>query len=253
MTLNTEKTSDLIGAVASLKDKLSLQLSFPAILSIVQRFPCPARAKEELVSPIRTVVDPLYSVRHRFLQKWLVDALELRLKEEGYRVRMVAEARSPFGTGDLDIRVTGTTVEVVTDKVLIREEVKGGNFEYDQLVRYLFDCDHVVVTLGARGTAFKLSREDVGNLVGPLEALYVKKMDILSKDGDLDRIPGRDWCRGCTVACPHATTEYKHTLDIQKEIVGPSDQWASAIAEAVTLTLALLGRTRETCVEVTAQ
>jgi hypothetical protein len=231
----------LLTTVSSLNEKLGIKASVPKLMAVLQEFPCQVRTKNELAKPTYAAIDQYYALRHDYLRRLIMDALVLALQNNGYRISLYAENRTAFGTGDVDLRVRDSIIELTSQTVRVRIEVKGGNFSIDQIARYLLDADHVVVCLAGRGSAFTISRADVEQLLSFTAPLYRRKAEMLPTIDDIkDRIPG-PWCRGCRVSCPHALPEHVHQTNLDKEFVKAAKTWAAAIEDTVRRTVSLLG------------
>jgi hypothetical protein len=161
------------------------------------------------------------------------------LESSGFKVNIKAENRTTFGTGDVDVEVLSSVVEVRCQDAKVRIEVKGGSgFDIGQIVRYLMDVDAVVVCLAGRGTAFSITRKQATQLLDFVTDVYKRKLDSL--DGRKDVLVQGPWCSGCPVDCQFTKNGHSHEVDFQREFVESIPKWGSAISGAVELCVQLL-------------
>jgi hypothetical protein len=227
------------GAV-QLRAKIGRDLSLPAILAILSKYPCPDRCFHSLTHEERPLIDPFYSERHRYLQRILLDRLRIRLSIAGVTARLAAEHNIRAGKGDVDVIVTGSGVELRARGVVVRIELKtGSNFDISQIVRYLADVDAVVACLCGRGQAVVLKRTGVEEHIAVIMSTNAVKLRSLLVDSS-DRIPG-PWCFGCPVSgCPERKDSTPHEVDFQSEFQAPIGKWIEAIDAAIEKTIGLL-------------
>ncbi len=238
-----DTTTLLMEGAQRLRDTLGAKFSAAKLLGVLSDYPCPSRCADELTHSHHRNIDRYYSVRHSFLQRLLLDELRLRLRREGFNVRIAAENDLTFGHGDLDVVLLDGNGGVSFNGLAVRTELKGGHtFGFPQLIRYLMDVDVVVVTLAGRGKAFAVRKRDVKDLVEFTMGLYARKLETLIQDRK-ERIPG-PWCRGCMVECPHSLPESAHTVNFDLEFVAQSSNWVSAVEDTCEKIVGLLVEVR---------
>jgi hypothetical protein len=213
------------------------------LLGALLEFPCPARLHAELTSSSWKEIDRLYSERHDFIRRLLIDHLRSRLGPLNADLSIEAEHAS--NTGKVDIALETMPAESqVRPPLKIHIEIKGGrNFQMAQLIRYLWNSDAVILCLAGSGKAFTIRKQDARGFLDFLEEVLSAKMKLLEQDTGT-RIAG-PWCRGCTVACPHAKKEFPRSLDFQKDLVEPLTNWSKAIDKTVTQVIQLLETSNE--------
>jgi len=233
------QTETLRKAIEELKQALSTNASFAKILGIAAQHPCPRRCIEELTAYSGNKVDEFYYERHEYIRRLLVDALLVALENSGFNVNIKAENRTTFGTGDVDIEVLSSVIEVRCRDIKVRIEIKGGSaFDIGQIVRYLMDVDAVVLCLAGRGTAFSITRKQATQLLDFVTDVYKRKLGSLDKWKDV--LVQGPWCLGCPVDCQYSKSGHSHEVDFQREFVESIPKWGSAISRAVELCVQLL-------------
>lgn len=241
--MTNDTVSLLMDGAQRLRDLLGSNFSTAKLVGVLSDYPCPSRCADELTHSHRRNIDRYYSVRHSFLQRVLLDELRLRLRREGFNVRIAAENDLTFGHGDLDVVVLDGSGGVSFNGLTIRTELKGGpTFDFAQLIRYLMDVDAVVVALAGRGSAFAVRKSDVKELVDFTMSLYARKLDTLVEDRE-ERIPG-PWCAGCMVECPHSVRDSAHAVNFDREFVAQAANWVGAVEDACEKTVGLLVEVR---------
>ena len=215
-------------------------VSLAAVMSILAKYPCPARCFHGLSHQERGTIDPFYSERHRYLQRLLVDRLRVGLADAGIKVRLVAEHAIRVGRGDVDVIATRSGVELKSLGIVIRIELKtGSNFEIAQTIRYLVDVDGVVTCIAGRGEAIVVKRSDASDHVESVMLTYARKLQDLLKDST-ERIAG-PWCSGCPITdCSYRTDQFNHRVNFEKEFRAPISGWIAAIDDAIKKTIGLL-------------
>jgi len=243
--LESERAIDELKRLAKeLTGRLGLRASLSRVLAVLSDYPCMARCLIELKPGPREPVDQYYLERHEFVRKLLLDALRLRLLEEGFKVSLKAENRDECGKGDIDLEYTHLGVTVSVNSFRIRVEVKGGvRFPIAQLLRYLLDVDAVVLCLAGRGEAVTLTRNDAKQLIELLLRTITAKLKLLI-EGDEARIPG-PWCHGCPLECQYAKPLTNHRPDLDCEFVATLKNWRRAIEQTVEHVIDLLKRVKK--------
>ena len=247
MRLSPDMTNDTVSLLMEgaqrLRDVLGSKFSTAKLVGVLSDYPCPSRCADELTHSHHRNIDRYYSVRHGFLQRVLLDELRLRLRRDGFNLKIAAENELAFGHGDIDVVLIDGNGGVSFNGFTVRTELKGGHtFEFPQLIRYLMDVDAVVVTLAGRGKAFAVRKRDVKDLVEFTMGLYARKLETLIQDRK-ERIPG-PWCRGCMVECPHSLPEPAHTVNFDLEFVAQSPNWVSAVEDTCEKIVGLLVEVR---------
>ena len=228
-----------------LTGRLGLRASFSRVLAVLSDYPCMAKCLIELKPGPREPVDQYYLERHEFVRKLLLDALRLRLLEEGFNVSLKAENRDECGKGDIDLEYTHLGVTVSVNSFRIRVEVKGGvRFPIAQLLRYLLDVNAVVACLAGRGEAVTVTRSEAKPLIELLLNTITAKLKLLI-EGDEMRIPG-PWCRGCPLECQCAKPPTNHRPDLDSEFVAAIKNWRKAIEQTVEQVIDLLKKVEKT-------
>ncbi|MDG6923592.1 MAG: hypothetical protein JRN67_09915 [Nitrososphaerota archaeon] len=234
-----EAIAALQGEAARLRSHLGKDISLPAVMSILSKYPCPDRCYASFSLEDRPAIDPFYSERHRYLQRILLDRLRLALTRAEVKARLAAEHDIRAGKGDVDVIVTRSGIDVRGYGVVIRIELKtGSNFDISQIIRYLADVNAVVACLCGRGHALVLRREGTEDHIAGVISTNAAKLQSLLVDSN-DRIPG-PWCSGCPVDCPDRKNSASHEVDFQAEFQAPIGKWIGAIDDAIAKTIALL-------------
>lgn len=202
--------------IHKIRTSLRIKASTAKILANLQECPCLVKCNHEIQSSNYDNIDPLYSAKHEYAKRKLIDAIVDRFTD---LVTISAEHNVPNGKLDIVI-MPGSKIILKYNKRVIAIELKSGKSAdasmLYQIERYLPDCDMLLFVRIITEEVTLINRNSVENsLVESIARLNHKISGITS--GKLIKVQG-DWCRGCTADCaykkePRWSGEYKASLE----------------------------------------
>lgn len=237
LVFNKLSTMEIEPSLKESVDKLSKKTghdySFIRLIKASLEFPCPSRCISEAEGKFHSKkIDPFYSQRHNFIKRLLIDNIQARLYSLGLISIISSESQTIHGRGDIDIDSTGSNIDLASKNLKIRVELKGGDsFSLEQIFRYLFDFDVVIVCLAGSGRVFKINKDASTEFLRFFQESISKKIEFMMNNSTLTTLG--PWCVGCELACPHSKKEHYWSANFQKELVSPLNNWPRAIKQTV--------------------
>jgi hypothetical protein len=182
--------------IDNLRSTRNINATNAKILSILHNHPCPLKCANDLQNmQYNNNIDPLYSAKHDYAKKKIIDALIYNL---GPHASIKSEHK--VSNGKFDIAIFYDKIILKYHKKIICVEIKSGkSIDLFQIERYLYECDLLVIV--------RVPTQDVTiihhtNIVNELKAGILSAIQKISQLNASDplKVQG-EWCRGCTATC----------------------------------------------------
>jgi|GEM_PF-6986495 len=171
---------------------------------------CEYRARHEIATPryySQQKFDKYFTIKHDFIKNKFVQNLSFALRLNGISACIATEEKSIPGVYDVLIRNEQGIITIRNEKngKRICVELKGGaSFGIDQLERYLYENDIVVLVRVLMNQVLRIRRTDIESYLNRSLLHLCNRTTLISGAGEngnlaaLQKIPG-PYCKGCPV------------------------------------------------------
>jgi hypothetical protein len=196
---------EYLAIIKAIKEEFGIGASHAAIIATLAEYPCEMLARYALMNPsgiARKRFDSWWIEKHSDSTRRFIERLKNCLEKTGKKCLAVSEAEGVSGHFDVLINGNGNTIELLCPPSGLRIviEIKtGASVDLPQLVRYLCDCDVLILLRVNTNHVVKLRRSEFEQfLCEDLEDGLSKMKRILSGQPVL---VGSNACKGCPIPC----------------------------------------------------
>lgn len=166
-------------------------------------------------------LDPFYSMKHDCEKSILVNRLAQSLAQKGIQADIELESKHLAGVLDIQITLGTKSTRNASDKTkTIAVEWKSGNtFSLFQLIRYLFECNVLVLVRSQRNQVICFKRNEIVEFLIQLSSFLQDRVKRLRIDHSPQKILGPQ-CVGCPAGyCGYCKPPLNHSTAVTEEYI----------------------------------
>jgi len=236
-----DKLNEIKALIRELRLRLKSDFKLPAAIAVLLDYPCHKRCIWELSSKrVNLAVDPFYLQRHEFVKNRFIELLCIELSNRGLNPKIISEDSEELGTVDVVIKNIGSGFAILNNSINIRVEIKtGASLDLNQIIRYLVNCDSLVLLRVPSEDAIILRRREFLPVIERTLTLLQEKLKCMLEHLDNPSvIPGR-YCATCGAECDYASKvsrNYKNNYaNLERDLKSALIKTDKAIYKAIQL------------------